>query len=355
MNGIKADPDIKMDTDAITPSGSGYMDDEFYEDTGELTLPPKDADKDVWLTRIPRWLYDAVAKWDDFAEGNDNDVIEIGKVQYFPDQARQGAVSKERNMRIFLNDKWHQRTRLPRGFELSMTNATKEVMSNTYVFTEKDLPGYRPNGYGQGKFGSSQNLSVQDPKARIQKRSRYKKAIPKQTSLLGTTTREYLANPIKTTEYVQFDRQRIKQATLGSNLTTNITNQNEHTLQPAVNKLFKSFTGRTATTKSQLNKYTRIPENELTDILHGLFNEYAYWPMKTLKAKTQQPEAYLKTTLEKIADLVKSGSFASTWRRKDFYSNMEGHTEGQSALAPSLENEDEVVDDEDMEMEDVKI
>ena len=35
MNGIKADPDVKMDPDALTPSaGGGFMDDEFYEDTG---------------------------------------------------------------------------------------------------------------------------------------------------------------------------------------------------------------------------------------------------------------------------------------------------------------------------------
>lgn len=182
MNGIKPDPDIKMDPDAITPSGSGYMDDEFYEDTGEMTLPPKGSNKDVWVTRIPKWLYEAVSNFDELAGGSDSDQIQLGEVYALPDSARQGGVSKTEPMRVFLNNRTMSEKQLPQAFELRLTRATDEVLGNTYVFTEKDLPGYRPNGFGSGQRGSSQNLSVQDPKARVQKRSKYKKAIPSKRS-----------------------------------------------------------------------------------------------------------------------------------------------------------------------------
>ena len=96
MNGVKPDHDIKMDPDAITPTGSGYMDDEFYEDTGEMQLPPKGSDKDIWLTRIPKWLYDAVAKWDGLAEdGQDTDTIQLGEVLAMRDHDRPKPAQQE--------------------------------------------------------------------------------------------------------------------------------------------------------------------------------------------------------------------------------------------------------------------
>jgi transcription initiation factor TFIIF subunit beta len=76
-----------------------------------------------------------------------------------------------------------------------------------------------------------------------------------------------------------------------------------------------------ATTKvRQENKAARIPKNELIDMLHKLFDDFEYWPMREIKQKTKQPEAYLKETLSDIADLVKSGSFASCWKRHAEYS-----------------------------------
>jgi transcription initiation factor TFIIF subunit beta len=176
MNGIKADPDIKMDVDGHTPSGSGYMDDDFYEDTGELSLPPKAEEKDAWVTRIPKWLYEAVSKYDDFAEGRDDEMVVLGEVLALRDPARPNSVSKTEPMRLILNHRSIAQKQLPQAYELQMTPASKEVLGNTYVFTEKDLPGYKPTGYGQGRMGSFGG--VQDPKARIGKRSKYKKAIP---------------------------------------------------------------------------------------------------------------------------------------------------------------------------------
>jgi len=178
MNGIKVDPDMKMDPDAHTPSGSGYMDDDFYEDTGELALPPKNEAKDVWVTRIPKWLYEAVSNYDELAEGRDDDLVVLGEVLALRDPQRPNQVSKTEPMRLLLNHQSIAQKQLPQAYELQMTPAPREVLANTYVFTEKDLPGYRPAGYGQGRMGSFMGMAIQDPKARIGKRSKYKKAIP---------------------------------------------------------------------------------------------------------------------------------------------------------------------------------
>lgn len=176
MNGIKTDPDMKMDADARTPSGSGYMDDDFYEDTGELSLPPKGEKKDVWVTRIPKWLYEAVSNFDELAEGRDDELVVLGEVLAMRDPSRPGQISRTEPMRLLLNHQSIAQKQLPQAYELQMTPASRDVLQNTYVFTEKDLPGYKPAAYGQGRKGGF--LGIQDPNARVGKRSKYKKAIP---------------------------------------------------------------------------------------------------------------------------------------------------------------------------------
>lgn len=181
MNGIKQDPDIKMDPDELTP-GSGYMDDDFYEDTGELALPPKDQARDVWITRIPPWLYEAIANFDELAEGRDDDQIVIGDLLALPDPNRPGSVSKTSPMRMFINNQSFNQKKLPQAFELNMLPATKETLGNTYVFTEKDLPGFNQAQRAERESKASP-LGMQDPNGRVRKpRSRYRKAIPSMSS-----------------------------------------------------------------------------------------------------------------------------------------------------------------------------
>ncbi|KAH7124066.1 transcription initiation factor IIF, beta subunit-domain-containing protein [Dendryphion nanum] len=355
MNGIKQDPDVKMDPDAITPSGSGYMDDDFYEDTGELSMPGKGVAKDVWVTRIPKWLYDAVSKWEDHVEGKGDDQIVIGELLAYGDEKRPGGISKTKPMRIFLNENWQKKKQLPQAFELRLAEQKDYHIGNAYVFTEKDLPGYKPNGFGsyggfgQNRQGGGSNLGVQDPKARVFKRTKYKKAIPKQTSLIGPATREYNANPLNTPEFTEFNKKRTMQAIQGKELKTNILdNMHDHTASQDVQKMFNSFIRSTAKPKGQLNKAARIPKNELIDLLHTLFDRFAYWGMRTLKAETKQPEAYLKEVLSDIGDLVKTGPFASCYRRRAIYNTDRAVAfEGQ---APDTDLPDE---DEEVEMEDV--
>lgn len=68
--------------------------------------------------------------------------------------------------------------------------------------------------------------------------------------------------------------------------------------------------------RPQENKTTRMPQNELLDLIYQCFREHKYWPFSALKARLNQPEAYLKQTLEMVAHLVRSGDFAMTWELK---------------------------------------
>ncbi|KAH8732716.1 transcription initiation factor IIF, beta subunit-domain-containing protein [Phaeosphaeriaceae sp. PMI808] len=347
MNGIKTESGAKAENDDL------YMDDQFYEDTGELSLPKPDAPpNEVWLTRIPDWLYDAVSKWEDLAEGNDNDQVQIGEVLAF---ATTSGIDKTKPMRVFLNDRWRTKTNLPTAFQLDPSQTTDTVLGNTYVFSEKDLPGYRPTGFGQGRggYGNYGNYgAVQDPKSRIQKRSKYKKAIPKQTTLLGHATRHYSANPLETKEYKDFSAARIKQAIQGNHTAVNITKDTDVTNYNSLQKRFESFIKPTVKAKSQQNKAARVSREELVDMLHALFDEYQYWPMKALKIRTKQPEQFLKEVLAEIAQLVRSGSFASNWQRQPMY-NVARNLSQQQQTAAAADGPDGGESEGEEEMEDV--
>lgn len=68
--------------------------------------------------------------------------------------------------------------------------------------------------------------------------------------------------------------------------------------------------------RPQENKTTRMPQNELLDLIFQCFREHKYWPFSALKARLNQPETYIKQTLEMVAHLVRSGDFAMTWELK---------------------------------------
>lgn len=79
--------------------------------------------------------------------------------------------------------------------------------------------------------------------------------------------------------------------------------------------------------------------------------------MKALRAELQQPEAYLRETLEKVAVLAKSGRFATQWSLKEEnkLANYEGAGDAMAPTAgPDGGDESEFGDMDDEEDEDVK-
>lgn len=109
-----------------------------------------------------------------------------------------------------------------------------------------------------------------------------------------------------------------------------------------------------------------MPQNELLDLIFSCFRKYNFWSMKALRAELQQPEAYLRETLEKIADMPRSGRFAMHWTLKPEFkeASYEGADDGVAPTAAGgidegddtdmgdLDAEDDE-DDENLKMEDV--
>lgn len=135
------------------------------------------------------------------------------------------------------------------------------------------------------------------------------------------------------------------------------TNQHTRLRFQCTNSAVQKTKGTAAASRPQLSKAARMPQNELLDRIFECFRRYNYWSMKALRAELQQPEVYLRETLEKVAVLAKSGRFATQWSLKpeNKLANYEG---GVDAAAPTNEEEsdtgmDEDEDDEDIKFEDV--
>lgn len=84
-----------------------------------------------------------------------------------------------------------------------------------------------------------------------------------------------------------------------------------------------------------------MPQNELLDLIYNCFKKYNYWPLKSLKAELNQPESYLKTTLEMVAHLVKAGPHANTWQLKpeariSTYADAQSYDEAKDEIAPEF-------------------
>src|SRR5271169_4267129 len=75
---------------------------------------------------------------------------------------------------------------------------------------------------------------------------------------------------------------------------------------PKSNQPFGNFTGGSARTKAeaQNNKATRIPKNELLDLLFKCFQEYAYWSLKGLREYVKQPEVPSRDEIEMLMVVV---------------------------------------------------
>ena len=57
-------------------------------------------------------------------------------------------------------------------------------------------------------------------------------------------------------------------------------------------------------------------EPTIEDVLHGLFDEYAYWSLKALRVKTKRSNAVLREVLPKIANKVKGGIYNDYYERQ---------------------------------------
>lgn len=118
---------IKPDPDAPGASPAP-LDEDVYEDAGDLEFNTDQAYKSLYLAKLPKFVWDAWSTIDDDAE------IRIGTIRMESDQDNRQSLS------MLLNPDLAVHQTLPREYKLDVQ---QEAVSNTFMFTEKDLPGFK--------------------------------------------------------------------------------------------------------------------------------------------------------------------------------------------------------------------
>ncbi|KAF2136393.1 uncharacterized protein K452DRAFT_322443 [Aplosporella prunicola CBS 121167] len=339
-------PAIKAEPGLGSPGGYVDVDDDVFEDTGELSIPADFGAQNVWLSRVPIWL------WEALVSAEDDEELEIGKLMRWEEGG-------EQKSKLILRHDLPRFMDVPKEYQV---NAVNDNPINTFIFSEKDLEGYNPNAYkrpGQQRPGPY-NDRIRD--GRIERFRRGKKPIPKNTALAARSALDISCVPVENEELFAFRaRETAKTQKMSKRLV----------LEQDLRKFTKLIGGITSSTnviktsigtkpkaKAQENKYARIPQNELLDMLLQHFKEYRYWPIKSLKEKTQQPESYLRETLAKIATLVRTGQYANTWMLNPEaevanYADVEMAAVKEMAPEPEFAEDEEDEDEGDDEMVDV--
>ena len=67
------DPQIKPDPDSLGPSPGAHLEDDIYEDAGDLEF--SGAEQGLFLAKVPKFL------WENWSKFDDNQEIQIGTVR----------------------------------------------------------------------------------------------------------------------------------------------------------------------------------------------------------------------------------------------------------------------------------
>jgi len=323
--------------------------DDKFEDAGELDLSA--AQDNILLTRMPKITWEALSAL------KDDDEIQVGMLRMEGDTQNPAKVS------LMLDPNLSAFRLVPREYNMRAMN---KATSNTFVFTEKDLPGYTRKVAGQGtQAGRPQPVEKKEGNSRRNFRTPgYRRAIPKKTALIGHVKSEYNCLPVENQQYVDILTRRQAETPKDDSSPQFIEGKvaMANILNPGGVGATNAFTGfiRTAPAKDkkQQQKAARIPKNELLDMLFDCFRQFRYWYLRDLRLRTQQPEAYLRETLEGIAELVRQGAHANTWRLRSGMavgdSTFEAAAESVAPTTTGPEPPDDDDDDDDnVKMEDV--
>ncbi|CRG91658.1 transcription initiation factor TFIIF beta subunit [Talaromyces islandicus] len=305
---IKPDPDSK---EAL----SGMLSDEdIYEDAGDLDF--SQAGQNVWLTRIPNDL------WKHWSQMDEDEEIQIGTVRV------EGEPHDIKRISLRLNDNPNNKD-IPKDYLLQRQNVDSKnssfTVQNNYIFSEKDLPGHK-NRVDE-IFGETRSLLYESMKREARKKTFKKKwepyvrkTIPKQTAIAGKVADEFNCMPVENAEYQRLSEAKALEALKPKNKV--LYRPNLEQTGPNVREVAAGKIGgfvqplKPVKPRAQENKATRRERNILLDEIFGLFREYTHWKFADIKARLNQPEQYLKETLEMVAHLVRSGDFAMTWELK---------------------------------------
>ncbi|KAK4243240.1 transcription initiation factor IIF, beta subunit-domain-containing protein [Corynascus novoguineensis] len=344
-----AEPQIKPDPDA----GSSFVDEvdetpdlEFYD-----KLPDADAYSRMYLTRLPNYVWEAWSKLDDDEE------IEIGTIRQWMDE------TGKTRLQMRLKPDLPPHTEVPKEYDMEVTN---HDVNNTFVFTEQDLPSYaaknkeRANALAQGipaHLLRKQQRQMEPPAERGRKGAPYsRRPIPKKTRIAGKIKHEVVCTPVRNAEADRFLSIRAEAAQKPQKTVTMLRGfPTGDTTNPNEWESFLKTREKPTKAKKMENKATRWPENQLLDAIAKCFSEHKYWSIKAFRGRIPQPEAYLRETLDKVAVLHRSGTFANHWSLKPEYEGILASLPkpADDAAVPKADIPSDDEEDEDIKMEDV--
>ena len=270
------------------------------------------------------------------------------------------------SLSILLSSDLAQHQSIPKEYALDITQAQ---VNNTYIFTEQDLPGFKSKS--RAKFDlSSANMPSRLTRAKNDKPAvkkpydankrfepYYRKAIPKRTRIAGKIAHEVNCVAVDNEDSRRIISQRTIDAMKPKARTKIVRGKTTGAdyIQPGTLQAQTVFDDFIQTQigqpkkRSQQIKSIRLPENELKDKLFQAFREFKYWPMKGLRARLHQPEAYLKEILSQIAVLQKSGTFSNNWTLTP-QNRVENYGTEEDDAAPPGEDSDNDDDDDDADI-----
>ncbi|GAA5943984.1 transcription factor IIF subunit TFG2 [Sporobolomyces koalae] len=278
----------------------------------------------VWLCKVPRFLMD---KWNDQAQQG----AILGRVRVYDEKDEKG----NPKIAVLLNDALPTRDPsdpkgkrsaasdgLPTEYRLTMQNTASK---NMYVFGER----------------------IEDDEDTGEEGARKKRRV---TSMLGTVHHECsltpsLASKDAADSYARILRERQRKAAEPKRtlkmLDVDQATANRLASGMGMNgvKARVSTFQNTGTSSSSSNqpRFSRMPHNELLDLLISQFAIAPYWAFKALNEHVKQPQTYLKQTLSEVANLVKNGPYAGMWALKpEFKQGLSGESEHAPSQARSV-------------------
>ncbi|KAG0237733.1 hypothetical protein BGW42_000139 [Actinomortierella wolfii] len=279
--------------------------DEVVDEDGNVAgdLDLSKGNTQAWLVKVPKFLADT------WGSVNEDGQI-LGTVRIFNQPNPNDPNAAPFQLLLPNTDKY---INLPKNYTLNMN---PNQVTNTFVFTEPLGPHPRApniNGYPTGKA----------------------------TSIMATVKHECAVTPqAGSKEYREIMQQRNIQAAKSGRSVQILGDDAKADPSVARGGMFlpgqgarKEFIQKKA--KVQMDqKTTRMPKNELMDLLFSAFEQFPYWSFKGLVEYCKQPQSYLKEVLGDICNFIKKGPYTAKYQLKPEFQRSHGGAQ-RAALAAS--------------------
>ncbi|GAA6012752.1 hypothetical protein JCM10207_005349 [Rhodosporidiobolus poonsookiae] len=310
--------DLEDDKAGVARAG---QDDEGEDEDLDLDR----AKQRVWLCKVPRFLMDEWTKAQQEGEI-------LGRVRVYDEKDSRG----NPKIAVILNAPTPSSPSAQADIKgkrpASSTAAPGSGSSGAGVPTEYKLTMQNTESKNLFVFGEK----IEDVMDSGEEGARKKRRV---TSLLGTVAHECSLTPNivgadASAAYARIMRERQRKATEPKRTLKRLDVDQATANRLASGMGMAGVKGRVATftnTSSRGGKasasaprYSRIPKNELLDLLFTHFSSAPYWSLRSLNDHVKQPVVYLKEVLGEIATLVPKGPYAQMYTLKPEFKGTQG-------------------------------